>query len=114
MNSPSITRRARTAQRREKPVRRRLSPPALEWAEDATGLCPRVTAIGSRSLLVENYTALTSFTPTRVVLGSRSGALCVTGVGLSLSCVSIGALIVHGDIRRVDLPCEGGDAPDEG
>ena len=115
MTRTLITRRARAAERGPRPSRRRRPDlPALEWAEDAAGLCPRVTAIGSHSLLVENHTGLLAFSDTLVVLDSRAGALTVTGCGLSLRCVRAGALIVRGSLHRVELPCEGGDAPDEG
>lgn len=91
----------------------RAESPALEWARDVTGGCARTTAIGSRSLLVENHTSIADFSEQRVLLNTRSGPLCVLGSGLSLKDVRPGALIVRGSIRRVELPCEGGEAPDE-
>ena len=91
----------------------RATPPALEWAEDMTGRCPRITAIGNHSLLVENHTGIASFTDTRIVLNSRAGQLCATGHSLSLSCARAGALVIRGDIRHIELPCRGGDVPDE-
>ena len=97
----------------KKPAHIRPESPALEWARDVTGGCARATSIGNRSLLVENHTAIADFCETRVLLNTRTGPLCVTGSGLSLRQVRPGALIVHGNIRRVDLPCEGGDAPYE-
>ena len=101
--------------RQPRPPRRLHSvPPALEWAEDAAGHCARVTAIGSRSLLVENHTGILALSDSRISLGTRSGALCVEGSGLSLGDVRPGALVIRGSIRRVDLPCQGGGAPNEG
>ena len=95
--------------------RRRLpDAPALEWVQDMSGSCPRVTAIGSHSLLVENHTGILAFTESQIRLDSRAGAVCVLGSGLSLSDVRQGALIVRGDIRRVELPCDGGEATHEG
>ena len=88
--------------------------PALEWLQDVSGCCPRVTAIGSHSLLVENHTGLLTFTDTQIRLGSHAGAVCVLGSGLSLSDVRQGALIIRGKIRRVELPCGGGEAAHEG
>ena len=96
-----------------KPRHIRPESPALEWARDVTGGCARATAIGNRSLLVENHTSIADFTGCRVLLNTRTGPLCVVGSGLSLRDVRPGALIVHGSILRVELPCEGGDAPDE-
>ncbi len=95
------------------PKRRRRSLPALEWVEDAAGQCARATAIGSRSLLVENHTGLLSFTERCVKLSTARGPLCVHGRSLALSDMRPGALIVRGSISRVELPCAGGDAPDE-
>jgi sporulation protein YqfC len=79
-----------------------------------SGRCPRITALGSHSLLVENHTGIAAFTESRIVLNSRAGAVCALGRGLSLSCARAGAVIIRGDIQRIELPCRGGDAPDEG
>lgn len=87
--------------------------PALEWVQDATGLCARVTALGGNRLMVENHTGIEDVSDCRVRLDTRSGPVCVTGTALSLRDVRPGALIIRGRIRRVELPCEGGDAPDE-
>ena len=98
------------------PVRKRRAPRtpgAMEWAEDLSGQCARVTAVGSRSLLVENHTGILEFTDARVRLGTRRGTLCVIGSGLTLCDVRPDALIVRGRVQRVELPCQGGDAPDE-
>jgi len=114
MKNNDVHRHARDAERHPRPTRRRYTLPALEWTADAIGLCPRVTAIGGQRLLVENITGLQAFSETRIVLDTRSGTLCVSGDGLSLSGVRSGALIIRGAIRQVELPCEGGDGPDEG
>jgi len=91
----------------------RPNTPALEWVRDISGSAARTTAIGSRRLLVENHTGILSFSDSRVLLDSRAGALCVTGSGLSLSGVRSGAMMIRGSLRRVELPCKGGGAPDE-
>ena len=70
-----------------------------------------MTAIGSDRLLVENHTGILELTGTRVRLCSGAGPLTITGAGLSLCQARPGALIVKGHIRRVELPCEGGDGP---
>lgn len=111
---PPRTRRRRDAGTMPRPPRRRLPDlPALEWAEDMTGRCARVTAVGGRSLLVENHTGILDFTERLVALDTPAGPLRVLGEGLTLRDARRGALIVHGSIRRVELPCEGGDPPDE-
>ena len=108
-----ISRSAKAAASAGHARRRRHSPSALEWVEDAAGQCARTTVIGSRSLLVENHTGLMDFTAERVRLSTARGPLCVSGSGLTLRDVRPGALIVRGSITRVELPCAGGDAPDE-
>ena len=97
-----------------RPHPRKPRPGALLWPEDLLGRCARVTAIGSQRVLVENHTGILAFTESKVLLGSHAGVLCVTGRNLSLSGIRPGALIIHGDINCVKLPCDGGDAPDEG
>ena len=112
MKNTRAVRPARPDQRRHA-RRKRPDMPALEWIQDASGRCPRATAIGSHSLLVENHTGILSFTDTCIRLDSHAGAMCVSGRNLSLCGVRRGALIIRGDIGRVELPCDGGDAPDE-
>ena len=115
MKKTGFSRRTRDAERVHRtPWHGREYPPALEWTEDMTGRCPRITAVGGHSLLVENHTGIAVFTDTRIVLNSRAGAVCAMGSGLSLSCARAGAVIIRGDIRRIELPCRGGDVPDEG
>ena len=114
MRQSGLLRRARAgAQGSRLPRRGHPYPPALEWTEDVSGRCPRITAVGGHSLLVENHTGIAAFTDSRVLLNSRAGTVCATGSGLTLSCARAGAVIIRGDIRRVELPCTGGDAPDE-
>jgi sporulation protein YqfC len=115
MKHPGITRRTKVAVRVPKSPRRgRAMPSALEWAEDMTGRCPRLTAVGGHSLLVENHTGIAVFTESRIVLNSRAGKVCVLGRSLSLGCARAGEVIIRGDIQRIELPCRGGDVPDEG
>ena len=84
-------------------------PGALTWSNDLMGRCARVTAIGSGQLLIENHTGLLELTDTRVRLNTGGGVLTVTGEGLRLCEARPRAMIVTGVIRRVDLPCRGGD-----
>ncbi len=85
---------------------------AIEWLEDATGRCARVTALGSRCLMVENYTEIIAFSGDCVRLDSGGGALCVYGSGLCLSDIRPGALVIRGEISRLELPCKGGGSAD--
>ena len=85
-------------------------PGALLWPEDLMGRCARVTAIGSGRLLIENHTGLMELSETRVRLNTGMGPLTVTGEDLRLCEARPRTMIVTGVIRRVDLPCQGGDA----
>ena len=78
--------------------------PALEWLCDVSGKTARITSIGNRSLLVENYRGILEFTQERIVLGTRCGSVEVTGEGLSLNQVRRDALVIEGEIRDVKLP----------
>ena len=106
--------KAKHASPRSGARRPRRGLPAMEWVEDITGRCARTTAIGSRKLLVENHTEILFFSEDGVRLATGQGLICVFGSGLLLRDVRPGALIVEGDIRRVELPCEGGAPSDEG
>lgn len=92
--------------RPRRPVHPHVS--ALEWLGDVSGRTARATAIGSRRILIENHTGIRDFTDETVTLSTAAGPLCVHGSDLELCEVRENALIVHGRIRRVDLPDEGG------
>ena len=83
--------------------------PALEWLSDISGLAARTTAIGSRRILIENHTGIQDFTDEQVRLFTAAGPLCIHGRNLTLCEVRENALIVHGCIRQVDLPEDGGE-----
>lgn len=87
--------------------------PALEWMEDISGKTARTTAIGSRSLIVENHAGILAFSENQILLNTGCGPLEIKGTGMYLQDVRADALIIHGEIHRVDLPCEGGH-PHEG
>ena len=83
-------------------------PDALVWSRDLSGRCARATAIGSDRLLVENHTRILAISDTCIQLATGSGDITVVGRGLSLCEVRPGALIIKGELARVDLPCKGG------
>jgi len=83
-----------------------IGSPALEWISDLSGKTARITSIGSRSLMVENYTGIEEYGADCVCLKTRCGIIKVEGTSLSLSEVRKGALIISGDIRHVNLPCK--------
>lgn len=92
-------------------TRKGADPGALEWPRELAGSCPRTTTIGANRLLVENYTGILELTDCRVRLSTGCGSLTVTGRGLQLCEARVGTLIIRGQLQRVELPCEGGDAP---
>lgn len=87
-------------------------PDALVWPQDLSGRCARATMIGSRRLLVENHTGILELTDARIRLNTGCGPITVTGRGLTLCDARRNALIVKGELQRVDLPCEGGSDPE--
>ena len=72
----------------------------------------RLKALGSRCLMVENYTEIVAFSENCVRLDSAGGPLCVYGSGLCLNDIRSGALVIRGGISRLELPCKGGDSAD--
>lgn len=94
--------------------KRRNAAPALEWLEDISGKTARTTAIGSRKLLVENHAGILSFSQESVRLNTGCGPLAIEGSDLYLQDVRPNALIVHGEIHRVELPCESRRSDTEG
>ena len=85
---------------------RRHVPPALEWLDDVSGKCARVTAMGSTALLVENHCGVESFSCEEILLKTRCGPLAVAGGSLSLNEVRRDAVMIRGRIACVRFPCE--------
>lgn len=83
----------------------RRGAPALEWFCDVSGRTARVTSIGNRSLLVENHRGVLEFGTERIVLNTLCGSIVVEGADMMLREVRRDALIVQGEVRRVQLPC---------
>lgn len=87
--------------------------PALEWTAQALGRTARITVMGSRRMMVENHLGILDFSDTCLRLNSSKGAIAIEGRDLTLRDVRKDALIVIGDLHRVQLPNEGSCA-DEG
>ena len=83
--------------------------PALEWISDISGRAARATAIGNHRILIENHRGILDFSGESVRLATSGGPLSVIGQDLSLSEVRENALIIHGRIRQVNLPEDGGE-----
>ena len=88
--------------------RRRI--PALEWLDDISGASARATMIGSRRVLIENYTGVLEFSAELVRLSSKRGEITISGTELTLSEVRPHSLIVLGRIDAVEMPPEREDA----
>ena len=84
-------------------------PGALVWTEEVLGRCARVTVIGSRRLLVESHAGLLELNEHCIRLNTGVGPLTIAGDDLRLCDARPGSLIVTGHIRRIDLPCQGGE-----
>ncbi len=85
--------------------RKTFSSPALDWINDLSGKTARITSIGNRSLMVENHSGIEKYSSDCVCLKTRCGIIKAEGTGLSLKEVRRDALIISGDIRRLDFPC---------
>jgi len=75
----------------------------MEWAGELLPGEIRLTALGSRCALIENYSAILCCTDSCVQLSSRRGEVRLTGRNLSLSDVRPGELTVRGFIERIEL-----------
>lgn len=85
--------------RRERPVLEALGLP-----EDVTGNSVRLTVMGSRRLLAENYRALVEVTETRVRLMAKGGIVTVSGEKLRLEDVRPHMMCIVGQISAIELP----------
>lgn len=90
----------------------RAGMPALEWLDDLSGRCARITAMGGNTVLVENHCGIRSFSPDCICLATRSGCAEVRGFDLCLNQVRPDALVICGRIASIQLPCPS-EAPHE-
>lgn len=89
---------------------KRNNVPALEWLCDLSGKTARITSIGNRKLLVENHCGVRKFTESNVILATRCGFIDVQGSSLTLNEVRRDALVIHGSIANIKLPCAEAEA----
>lgn len=84
--------------------RKAIQPPFPEWFDDLSGKTARITAIGNRSLMVENHAGIEKYALDCVCLNTRCGIITVEGRNLALREVRRDALLICGEIQSVALP----------
>ncbi|MGB9886037.1 MAG: sporulation protein YqfC [Moorellales bacterium] len=76
---------------------------ALDLPRDLLADLPRVTVVGSSQVTVENHRGLIEFTPTRVRIAAKEGAVEVEGEQLTLRLILAEEIILEGRVRAVSF-----------
>ena len=76
---------------------------ALDLPPDLLADLPRVTVVGSSQVTVENHRGLIEFTPNRVRIAAKEGAVEVEGERLILRLILPEEIILEGRVRAVSF-----------
>jgi len=69
---------------------------------------PRITAIGSGQLLIENHRGIVSFTSEMVVIGYKEGRVIIEGRSFELCSINMEEILLTGEIERLTFESTGG------
>lgn len=78
----------------------------LDFPPDVAGEGPKITIIGRRQILVENYISIVNFSDKEIRLETADGDVCFGGEGLVLKVLLPTELRIEGEISS--LSYEGG------
>ena len=70
---------------------------------------PRVTMIGTLQVQIENHKGVLEYTPGRVRVRTRDGALTVSGSRLKIGSIFREEVVIDGRIDRIELENSPGD-----
>ncbi len=76
----------------------------LEVSPDLVFDLPRVTAIGSMYLCVENHRGLETFTPERIIIAVPGGRIVVDGQDLRVATLHAREITLAGRLRQITFP----------
>jgi len=73
----------------------------LDFPPDVSGNGPRVTIIGHRAILVENYREIIDFTEEEIRIDTTEGVMVFRGKGFVLKVVLVTELRIEGELASL-------------
>ena len=75
----------------------------LDFPPDVAGEGPKITIIGRREILVENYVSIVNFSEEEIRLETAEGEVCFGGKGLALKVILSTELRIEGELSSLSF-----------
>jgi sporulation protein YqfC len=75
----------------------------LDFPPDVAGEGPKITIIGRREILVENYLSIVNFSEEEIRLETTEGEVCFGGKGLTLRVILSTELRIEGELSSLSF-----------
>lgn len=75
----------------------------LELPKDVVLNIPRVTMVGDRDMMIENFKGVMEYEDTRIRVNTGSGVVRITGARLLIREITSEDIIISGEIRGVEF-----------
>ncbi|MHB8075433.1 sporulation protein [Desulfosporosinus fructosivorans] len=75
----------------------------LDFPPDVAGEGPKITIIGRRQILVENYLSIVNFSEEEIRLETAEGDVCFEGKGLALKVILSTELRIEGELSSLSF-----------
>ena len=75
----------------------------LDFPADVAGEGPKITIIGRRQILVENYISIVNFSEEEIRLETAEGDVCFGGKGLVLKVILSTELRIEGELSSLSF-----------
>ena len=75
----------------------------LDFPPDVVGEGPKITIIGRRQILVENYVSIVNFSEEEIRLETAEGEVCFGGKGLALKIILSTELRIEGELSSLSF-----------
>ena len=76
---------------------------ALELPKELILNIPKLTIVGNKDMMIENYKGVIEYSSTRIRVNTGSGAIKITGEGLLFKEITSEDIIISGKIQAIEF-----------
>jgi sporulation protein YqfC len=87
----------------EKPGFKELMAEMLELPKDIVLVLPKITIVGHRNAIVENYKGLVEYENDKIRLNTNAGMIRITGKCLTVKAITSEDILLEGDIESLEF-----------
>lgn len=74
----------------------------LEIPEEVASDRPKITTVGRKEVLVENYKGIIEFSNEIIRIDSNHGIITITGKNMKIREITVEDIVITGDIENID------------